>query len=74
LRWEQRIISSTASGARYYTAHVAENSGPNSLPAESGFVTDMAKLVTSTSSDRETVATLIKEISALTNQLKAKDI
>jgi hypothetical protein len=34
----------------------------------------MANLVTATSSDRETVATLTKEIATLTEQLKAKDI
>jgi hypothetical protein len=34
----------------------------------------MANLSTATSSDRETVATLTKEIATITEQLKAKDI
>jgi hypothetical protein len=34
----------------------------------------MANLATATSADRETVATLTKSISTLTDQLKAKDI
>jgi hypothetical protein len=34
----------------------------------------MANLATATSADRETVSTLIKAISTLTEQLKAKDI
>jgi hypothetical protein len=71
---EQRITSSTAIGAGYHTANVAENYGLNSLPADSGFVTAMANLVTATSADRETVATLTKAIATLIDQLKAKDI
>jgi hypothetical protein len=71
---EQRIISSTASGAGYHTANFAEHYGPNSLPAESGFVTAMANLATATSADLEKVATLTKAISTLRDQLKAKDI
>jgi hypothetical protein len=43
---EQCIISSTTSGTRYHTANVAEHYGPNSLPADSGFVTVMANLAT----------------------------
>jgi hypothetical protein len=34
----------------------------------------MANLATATCADRETVATLTKEIATLTDQLKAKDI
>jgi hypothetical protein len=71
---EQRIISSTASGAGYHTVNVAEHYGPNSLPADIVFFTSMANLATTTSSDRETVATLTKAIATLTDQLKAKDI
>jgi hypothetical protein len=71
---EQLIISSTASGAGYHTANVAEHYGPNSLPADSGFVTAKANLATSTSADRETVETLTKAIATLTDQFKAKDI
>jgi hypothetical protein len=71
---EQRIISSTASGAGYHTANVAEYYDPTPLPANRGFVTVVANLVTATSADRETVATLIKAIATLTEQLKAKDI
>jgi hypothetical protein len=73
-QWEQRIISSTASGARYHTANVAEHYGPNSLPSDSGFVTAMANLATATSADREAVSTLTKAIATLTDQLKSKDI
>jgi hypothetical protein len=71
---EQRIISSTAIGAGYHTANVAEHHEPNSLPAGSGFVTAMANLATATSADRETLATLTKAITTLTDQLKAKYI
>jgi hypothetical protein len=71
---EQRIISSTASGAGYHTAKVAEHYFHNSLPADNGFVTAMANLATATSDDRETVATLTKAIATLTEQLKAKYI
>jgi hypothetical protein len=71
---EQRIISSTARGAGYHTANVGEHYGPNSLPANIGFVTAMANLATATSADRETVATLTIAIVTLTDQLKAKDI
>jgi hypothetical protein len=44
------------------------------LPADGGSVTAMANLATSTSADRETVATLTKEITTLTKKLKAKYI
>jgi hypothetical protein len=71
---EQRIISSTASGAGYHTANVAEHYAPNFIPADTGFVTAMANLVTSTYADHETVVTLTKSIATLTYQLKAKDI
>jgi hypothetical protein len=71
---EYRIISSTASGAGYHTANVAEQYGHNSLPADSGFVTAMDNLATATSADRETVATLTKAISTLREQLKANYI
>jgi hypothetical protein len=68
---EQRIISSTASGAGYHTKNVAENYETTPLPGNSGFVIAMANLATSTSADRETVATLTKAIATLTEQLKA---
>jgi hypothetical protein len=42
--------------------------------ADSDFVTVMANLATATSADHQTVATLTKAISTLTDQLKAKDI
>jgi hypothetical protein len=71
---EQCIISSTARGAGYHTANVAEHYARTPLPANSGFVTAMANLATATSTDRETVATLTKAIATLTEQLKAKDI
>jgi hypothetical protein len=73
-QWEQRIISSTASGAGFHTANVAEHYGPNSLPADRGFVTVMANLATAISDDRETVATLTKAIATITEKLKVKDI
>jgi hypothetical protein len=38
-----------------------------------GFTTAMASLVTATSADRKTVATLTRAIETLTDQLKAKD-
>jgi hypothetical protein len=71
---EQRIMSSTASGAGYHTANVAEHYEPTPMPANTGFVTAMASLATATSADRETVATLTRAIATLTDQLKAKDI
>jgi hypothetical protein len=71
---EQRIISSTASGAGYHTAIVAEHYVQNPLPADGGFVTAMANLATATSADRETVAALTKSIETLTEQLKAQHI
>jgi hypothetical protein len=71
---EQRIISRTAIDAGYHTANVSEHYGPNYLPADSGFVTAMANLATSTYADHEKVATLTKAIVTLTDQLKAKDI
>jgi hypothetical protein len=69
---EQRIISSTASGAGYHTANVAEHYVQNPLPADGGLVTAMSNLSTATSADRETVATLTKAIATLDEQLKAK--
>jgi hypothetical protein len=71
---EQRIISSTASGAGYHTANVAEHYDLNPLPANSGFVTAMANLATATSADREAVATLTKAIATITEKMKSKDI
>jgi hypothetical protein len=62
---EQRIASSTASGAGYHTANVH-----NSLTADGVFVTDMANLATATFADHETVATLTKAIETFTEQLK----
>jgi hypothetical protein len=44
------------------------------MPANNLFVTTMDNLATATSADRETVATLTREIATLTDQLKAKDI
>jgi hypothetical protein len=44
------------------------------VPADAVFVTAKANLATATSADRETVATLTREIATLTDQLKAKDI
>jgi hypothetical protein len=70
-QWEQRIISSTASGAGYHTVNVAEHCVHNSLPADGGFVTAMDNLTTAASADRETVATLTKSIATLTEQPKA---
>jgi hypothetical protein len=70
---EQRIISSTASGAGYHTANVAEHYEPTPMPVDAGFTTAMANLATATSADRETVATLTRAIATLTDQLKAKD-
>jgi hypothetical protein len=71
---EQRIISSIAGGEGYHTVVVAENYVQSQLPADGGFVTALANLVTAASSNRERVATLTKSISALTDQLEAKDI
>jgi hypothetical protein len=71
---EQIIISSTASGAGYHTANVAENYEHTPVPADGEIVTAMANLATATSADRETVATLTRAIATLTDQLKAKDI
>jgi hypothetical protein len=68
---EQRIISSTASGAGYHTANVAEHYVQNQLPADGGFVTAMANLATENSADSETVATFTKAITTLTDQLAA---
>jgi TRAP-type uncharacterized transport system substrate-binding protein len=44
------------------------------MPANTEFVTAMANLATSTSADRETVATLTRAIATLNDQFKAKDI
>jgi hypothetical protein len=71
---EPRIISITASGAGYHTANVAEHYVHDHLPVDGGFVTAMANLATATSTDRETVATLTKEITTLTDKLAAKDM
>jgi hypothetical protein len=71
---EQRIIPSTASGAGYHTANIAEHHEPTPMPANAGFVITIANLSTTTSADRETVATLTREIATLADQLKAKDI
>jgi hypothetical protein len=71
---EQIIMSSTASGAGYHTANVAEHYDHTPAPADTEFVTAMANLATATSADRETVATLTRAIATLTDQLKAKDI
>jgi hypothetical protein len=71
---EQRIISSTANGAGYHTANVAEHYEHTPAPADAEFVTAMANLATATSADHETVATLTRAIATLTDQLKAKDI
>jgi hypothetical protein len=71
---EQRIISSTASGEGYHAANVAEHYDHTPAPADTEFVTAMANLATATSADRETVATLTREITTLTDQLKAKYI
>jgi hypothetical protein len=69
---DQRIISITSSGAGYHAANVAEHYVQDQLPADGGFVTVMANLVTETSADRETLATLTKAIATLTDQLAAK--
>jgi hypothetical protein len=71
---EQRIISSTASGAVYHTANVAEHYEPTPMPANTVFSTAMANLATVTSADRATVETLTIAIATLTDQLKEKDI
>jgi hypothetical protein len=71
---EQIIISSTASGAGYHTANVAEHYEHTPSPADTEFVTAMDNLATATSADRETIATLTRAIATLTDQLKAKDI
>jgi hypothetical protein len=71
---EQRIISSTASGAGYHAANVVEHYEHAPAPADTEFFTAMANLATATSADREKVATLTRAIATLTDQLKAKDI
>jgi hypothetical protein len=71
---EQRINSSTASGAGYHTDNVAEHYVQTSFPADCGFVTAMTNLATAACANCETVATLTKAITALTEQLKEKDI
>jgi hypothetical protein len=73
-QWEQRIISSTASSAGSHPTNVAEHYVHSSLPAHGGFVSAMANLSTTSSADRETMATLTKAITTLTEQLKAKDM
>jgi hypothetical protein len=71
---EQRIISSTTSGAGYHTANVVEHYEHTPAPADIEFVTAMANLATAIYVDCETVATLTREIATVTDQLKAKDI
>jgi hypothetical protein len=71
---EQRIISSTASGAGYHTVNVADHYEQTQAPADTEFVTVVANLATAASADRETVVTLTRAIATLTDQLKAKDI
>jgi hypothetical protein len=71
---EQRIISSTSSGAGYHTANLAEHYEHTPAPADTERVTAMANLATATSADRKTVATLTRAIATLTDQMKAKDI
>jgi hypothetical protein len=44
------------------------------IPADSGFVTSIVNLATTTSSYHETFATLTKDISTLVDQLVAKDM
>jgi hypothetical protein len=53
---------------------MAENYVHDQLPADDGFITAVDNLATATSADRETVASLTKEISTLTYQLAAKDM
>jgi hypothetical protein len=53
---EQRIISSTASGAGYHTANVAGHYEHTPVPADAECATAMANLATATSAERETVA------------------
>jgi hypothetical protein len=71
---EQRIISSTTSGAGYHTANVAEHYVQNQLPADGGFVTALVNLATKTSADRETVSTLTNAMTTITDQLAANYI
>jgi hypothetical protein len=71
---EQIIISSTARGAGYHTANLAERYEHTPVPADAEFVTAMANLATATSADLEIVATLTRSIATLTDQLKTKDI
>jgi hypothetical protein len=71
---EKRIISNTASGTGYHTVKVAENYVHGQLPTDGGFVTDMANLAISTSTDCETVVALAKKIATLTDQLAARDL
>jgi hypothetical protein len=53
---------------------VAEHYEHTPAPADTEFVTAMVNLATATSADRETVATLTRAISTLTDQLKYKYI
>jgi hypothetical protein len=71
---EQRLISSTASGAGYHTANVAEHYEQTQEPADTAFMTAMANLDTATSADCETVETLKRSLATLNDQLKSKDI
>jgi hypothetical protein len=70
---EQIIISSTSSGAGCHTANVAEHYEQTQAPADTECVTVMASLATAASADCETVATLMRAIATLTDQLKAKE-
>jgi hypothetical protein len=71
---EQRIISNTTSDTGYHTANVAQHYMHGQLPADGVFVTAMANLATTTSTDPETVTTLTNAIATITHQLAAKDI
>jgi hypothetical protein len=71
---KKRIIASTAIGAGYHTADIAEHYEPTPMPANTIYVTAMANLATAAAADRETVSTLTRAIATLTDQLKAKDI
>jgi hypothetical protein len=71
---EQRIISSTDSGAGYHIVNVAKHYVQSQLPADGGFITYMTNLDTANSADRETVVTMTKVSATLTDQMAAKYI
>jgi hypothetical protein len=71
---QELSLSSTASGAGYHIANVAEHYVHGHLPDNGGFVTVTDSLATATSTDSETITTLTKATSTLTDQLAAKDI